>query len=623
MDAGPPPYENRPAMTVPLRAALDLAVSAARQAGDLLRADLHRPGGPRGGGDKADADTEAERLVRARLLAAFPGWGYLGEETGREEGEPGAPIWLVDPNDGTRDYLKGRRGSAVSIALLVDRVPRLGRRVRVRVPGRRGRLVRVGRGLRARVCATGSLSKTKLPDALGPLDVVLVSSAGDRDPAGNLTCVSPARFRAVPSIAHRLALVAAGEAAAAISVHRPGAWDYGAGQALLRGAGAVLLDQEGREIGYAADGTSRCLYAFAGRRGVAASLVARPWASLGPMPRGPAGTTVPARLRLGEAASDAARLARAQGCLLGQVAGDSLGALVEFQKAGAIERSFPDGGPRRLVDGGHWNILAGQPTDDSEMALALARSILDVGRFSADGALAAYRRWIDSDPFDVGGTVSRALAGVPVPGSQANGALMRASPLGILAWARTPDESAAIARADAALTHVHPACGDASAAFVVAVARAVREGDGPEAAWQAAASWARDAGASPLVGDALEAARREPPVCDGADQGWVRIALQNAFHELLHAPSLEEGVVRTVRRGGDTDTNAAIAAALLGAVHGRGAVPGQWRSMVLSCRPMAGGSATHPRPREYWPVDVLEIAERLLLEGEQPEPAPA
>lgn len=43
--------------------------------------------------------------------------------------------------------------------------------------------------------------------------------------------------------------------------------------------------------------------------------------------------------------------------------------------------------------------------------------------------------------------------------------------------------------------------------------------------------------------------------------------------QLLHAPSLEEGVVDTVMRGGDTDTNAAICGALIGAVHGRGAIP--------------------------------------------------
>src|SRR5881396_2892502 len=80
----------------------------------------------RDAGDKADADLEAEELIRGRLRDAFPGWSYLGEETGRAGGQPGAPLWLVDPNDGTRDYLKGRRGSAVSIGLLHEGRPVLG-----------------------------------------------------------------------------------------------------------------------------------------------------------------------------------------------------------------------------------------------------------------------------------------------------------------------------------------------------------------------------------------------------------------------------------------------------------------------------------------------------------------
>jgi ADP-ribosylglycohydrolase len=193
---------------------------------------------------------------------------------------------------------------------------------------------------------------------------------------------------------------------------------------------------------------------------------------------------------------------------------------------------------------------------------------------------------------------------------------MRASPLGVYAHALDPALAAELARQDSSLTHPSPVCGDATAAFVVAVAHAVREGDGAEAAWRAAVEWADRAGSALLVREALDAARHEPPDCDArGSEGWVRNALQNAFFELLHAPTLEEGVVATVRRGGDTDTNAAVAGALLGAVHGREAVPAQWRSMVLSCRP-APPRAKRPRPRACWPVDVMEIAERLLLAGE-------
>ena len=75
----------------------------------------------------------------------------------------------------------------------------------------------------------------------------------------------------------------------------------------------------------------------------------------------------------------------------------------------------------------------------------------------------------------------------------------------------------------------------------------------------------------------------------------------------------------TAMRGGDTDTNAAICGALLGAVHGRNAVPGQWVESLLKCRPAAGqpNVLRHPRPECFWPVDALELAERLVSCGQR------
>jgi fructose-1,6-bisphosphatase/inositol monophosphatase family enzyme/ADP-ribosylglycohydrolase len=592
-----------------LERALDLAVDAARQAGALLLADFHRPGGARGGGDKAEADTEAEREIRSRLTAAFPGWGYRGEETGVQAGEAGAPIWLVDPNDGTRDYLAGRRGSAVSIGLVHEGRPVLGVVFAFAYPDDAGDLFTWAEGT-GPLRRNGRPVETRLPSGLEPSDVVLVSSKGDRDPEGNLRNAAPARYRSLASIAHRLAVVAAGEASAASSLFSPCAWDYGAGDALVRAAGGCLLDESGRPVVYDRTGDSHARRAVGASPEVAALLVQRPW----DVHSGAWGPERPARLRRGEAVADSARLARAQGCLLGQIAGDNLGALVEFQSADEVAQAYPEG-PRRLVDGGRWDLLAGQPTDDSELALALARSIEGGGGYDPRRAREAYQAWWASRPFDCGHTMHAALQGQPNEGSQANGSLMRASPLGVFAHRLSPSEAAALARADSALTHPSPVCGDSVAAFVVAVSHAIGEGDGPEAAYAAALRWAKEAPAASAVTKALEAAAHAAPRCDGSSQGWVLIALQNAFHELLHSRTVEEGLARTILRGGDTDTNAAIAGALLGAVHGREGIPAQWRSMVLSCHPVPGVSA-HPRPMAYWPVDVMELAERLLLAGQ-------
>lgn len=586
--------------------ALDEALAAARAAGEILRADFHRPGGPRGQVDKAEADLEAERLIRARLTAAFPRWGYLGEETGRQDGIPGEPRWLVDPNDGTRDYLQGRRGSTVSIGLIEDRRPVLGVVFAFAYPDDGGDLFAWAEGV-GPLTRNGRPVAPSLPPTLGPLEVVLVSSRGDLDPQGNLACAAPARYRSVPSIAHRLALVAAGEAAAATSLFAPGAWDYAAGHALIRAVGGLLVNEAGQPITYAEDGSSQARRAFAGSPEVAVELARRAWEEVETR-----GTLGGAGLAPGRAVADPGLLSRAQGCLLGQVAGDSLGGLVAFLGAAEIAARHGDG-PRLLADGGQRGLLAGQVAADSELALALARSVLTKGGYTPQAALEAYRGWLASEPFDCGPTVRAALSGRPDAQSQANGSLRRASPLGILAHAQTPQVASRWARLDAALTHPHPVCGDATAAYVVALAHAVREGDGPQAAFDAAFEWARAEAVGP-VREALAMAQDMPPSSEGQNAGWVLVALQNAFYELLHGPSLEQGVLATVRRGGDADANAAVTGALLGAVHGREAVPQQWRSLVLGCRPIPG-AGPRPRPMECWATDALEIAEGLLLAG--------
>ena len=94
--------------------------------------------------------------------------------------------------------------------------------------------------------------------------------------------------------------------------------------------------------------------------------------------------------------------------------------------------------------------------------------------------------------------------------------------------------------------------------------------------------------------------------------GWVLIALRNAFHQLASGRSVVEGVSDTVMCGGDTDTNGAIAGALLGSAHGLVGIPAQWRRAVLTCRPTRRAGASQPRPSIYWSDDALDLAEALL-----------
>lgn len=303
---------------------------------------------------------------------------------------------------------------------------------------------------------------------------------------------------------------------------------------------------------------------------------------------------------------------RAQGCLLGQLAGDALGSLVEFQTPKQIRSQYPNG-VRQLADGGTWNTIAGQPTDDSEMALLLARLLADQGRYDPEEARKAYRFWLESGPFDCGMTVSSGLRGRPNPHSQANGAMMRISPLGIFGANHQFEHVGVWARQDAAITHPHPVCQQANALFAMAISHAVRQGCGARYLYELIVAWAEDMEVDGSLLDAVRGAAEAPPADYVHRQGWVLTAFRNALWQLLHARNLKEAVVDTVMRGGDTDTNAAICGALLAAVWGRDAIPAQWTECVLNCRPTAGQPHVHrPRPECFWSVDVLELAERLI-----------
>ena len=312
-------------------------------------------------------------------------------------------------------------------------------------------------------------------------------------------------------------------------------------------------------------------------------------------------------------------LSRAQGCLMGQLAGDSLGSLVEFKSAEEIRSLYPSG-IRKLANGGTWNTLAGQPTDDSELALMLARSLVEHGRFDRYSVRNAYRFWYDSRPFDCGATIAAGLRDQPNFESQANGALMRISPLGIFGTHHNLWDVGDWAKKDASITHPHPVCCEANALFAMALSRVIRSGCSSQSLYAGMLLWAETMDVHSALKGALADAATTPPKSYGRHQGWVLIAFQNAVWQLLHAPNLEEGVVDTVMRGGDTDTNAAICGALLGAMYGLEAVPTQWKEKVISCRPEQRAGVAHPRPKVFWPVDALELALQLLRNFGQTSP---
>ncbi|WP_304639659.1 inositol monophosphatase family protein, partial [Pseudomonas sp.] len=100
---------------------LKLVIKEVLAAGQLLITEWQRPDGPRGSGDKADVDVDIEIQLRDGLLQIL-NCDFWGEETGSQlDGEE--HCWVVDPHDGTADFLKGLKGSAISVGLLCRSKP--------------------------------------------------------------------------------------------------------------------------------------------------------------------------------------------------------------------------------------------------------------------------------------------------------------------------------------------------------------------------------------------------------------------------------------------------------------------------------------------------------------------
>jgi myo-inositol-1(or 4)-monophosphatase len=110
---------------MPHSATLNVMISAARKAARSLKRDFGEVErlqvSVKGPGNFASAaDHRAEEILREALVKARPGYGFLGEEGGRVAGSDGTHTWIVDPLDGTTNFLHGIPQFAISIALERD-----------------------------------------------------------------------------------------------------------------------------------------------------------------------------------------------------------------------------------------------------------------------------------------------------------------------------------------------------------------------------------------------------------------------------------------------------------------------------------------------------------------------
>ena len=286
-------------------------------------------------------------------------------------------------------------------------------------------------------------------------------------------------------------------------------------------------------------------------------------------------------------------LSRYRGCLVGLAVGDAEGTTVEFCPPGTFDPVTD------MVGGGPFDLVAGEWTDDTSLALCLAESVTTCGGFDAHDQMERYVRWwreghLSSNGrcFDIGNTVRGALqrfldtdepyAGSTDPNAAGNGSLMRLAPVPLF-FAAEPRQAVAMSGESSRTTHGAETCVDACRYFGGLIVGAIR-GESKEALLlpryaPADGLWDEQ----PLCAEVAEVAagsfrRREPPAIEGS--GYVVKALEAALWAFCKTDSYEAGCLRAVNLGDDADTTAAIYGQIAGAYYGFEEVPERWRTRI-------------------------------------------
>jgi myo-inositol-1(or 4)-monophosphatase len=224
---------------------LALAKKAARAAGEILRGYWRRGGykiGSKGRDNPVTAaDLEADRALKKLLRDPFPAYGWLSEETvDNDDRLKCSSVWIVDPLDGTKEFINGIPEFAVAIALIEDSVPVLG----VTYNPIRREMYWAARGLgchlntqRVRVTRTRTLKRA-----------TVLASRSETARGEWQVFRGMLKVRPTGSVAYKLAMVAAGKADATFTRSPKSEWDIASGAALIVEAGGTITDAKGRAL---------------------------------------------------------------------------------------------------------------------------------------------------------------------------------------------------------------------------------------------------------------------------------------------------------------------------------------------------------------------------------------
>jgi ADP-ribosyl-[dinitrogen reductase] hydrolase len=282
---------------------------------------------------------------------------------------------------------------------------------------------------------------------------------------------------------------------------------------------------------------------------------------------------------------------RVAGALVGSAVGDALGAPFEFGPPGQFSARFPSparGSTTEMCGGGSLGWKPGEFTDDTQMALLVAASLLDRDGLDEADLFDRFRAWAAADPPDIGNQ-TRAVLGSGLPWDLAaaehfarsghaagNGSLMRTTPAAIFFARHGTEATMDAARRISALTHGDPSAGEGCAIFHELLRVALDGGD-PLAAipdtLDLVADEHRERWATVL-------APGWTPDRATESNGAVWPTLGQVVWALPYGRDFAEVLRLVIDLGGDTDTVACVAGGLAGAVFGMGGIPSRWASVV-------------------------------------------
>jgi len=281
---------------------------------------------------------------------------------------------------------------------------------------------------------------------------------------------------------------------------------------------------------------------------------------------------------------------RRRGTLVGLAIGDALGAAVEFMPPGSFApvTEYRSGGP--------YGLNAGEWTDDTSMALAMADSIAKVG-WNLHDQTERYVEWwktgkysVNGECFDIGITTRIALAnyittkdvlqsGDPSERASGNGSIMRLAPVPIHFADRYPNQIDVISRAaeeSSIATHASEQCLSACR-YLATVLAALINGEDREAVlapdWKPLQQLNQIKPLHPLILEVAQGSfrHRQPPEIKGL--GWVVKSLEASLWAFHDAESFSDALLKAVNLGDDADTTGSICGQLAGAYWGESQIP--------------------------------------------------